>query len=141
MKRIIRYTEDNAPVKPLFLHKEDHTIQSSISSAVMTLAHQVQAAAIVVETASGLTARSVAAHRPNMPIIMVTHDEQVGRQLALIYGGKSYIRPKSEHTSEKITSWLSGAINFEKDDLVVITMGLYPGKVGGTDTIKVRRIS
>ncbi|HIA92009.1 TPA: pyruvate kinase [Candidatus Saccharibacteria bacterium] len=141
MKRIIRYTEDNAPVEPRYLIDEDHSIQSSISSAVMTLAHQVQAAAIVAETASGNTARSLASHRPNMPIIMVTHDQQVANQLALVYGGKSYVRAQSRQVGERMTDWLRKNDILAKDDVVVITSGKYPGEIGGTDTIKVRRLS
>ena len=141
MKRIIRYTEDNAPVEPRYLIEEDSSIQSSISSAVMTLAHQVNAAAIVSETASGNTARSLASHRPSMPIIMVTHDQQVANQLALVYGGKSYVRAQARQAGEKMTDWLQKNNILSKDDIVVITSGKYPGEIGGTDTIKVRRLS
>ena len=140
MRRIIRYTEENAPVKPLFLHDEDHTMQSSISSAVMTLAHQVKAAAIVAETASGSTARSIAAHRPNMPIVMVTHNVAVARQLAMVYGGEAYVRESGERSAEKMTEWLQTQNILTAGDVVVITSGKYPGQVGGTDTIKVRKL-
>lgn len=140
MKRIILYTQANAPLKPLYFHDEDHSIQSSISSAVMTLAHQVDAAAIVSETASGTTARSLATHRPAMPIIMVTHKARVAQQLALVYGGKSYVRRRSKQVGERMTDWLKRNKILKKGDVVVITSGKYPGKIGGTDTMKVRRI-
>lgn len=140
MKRIILYTEKNSPVKPLFFEHTNSTLQSSISSAVMTLAHQVDAVAIVAETASGNTARSIAAHRPTMPIVMVTHNQRVAQQLALTYGGKSYVRPQSRAVGEKMTEWLHKQKILSKDDTVVITSGKYPGEIGGTDTIKVRKI-
>jgi len=140
MEKIVLYTQDNSPLAPLFFHEEDHSVPSAISSAVMTLAHQLDARAIVAETASGQTARSLAAHRPNMPIIMVTDSERVANQLSLVYGGKSYVRPRSQSAAEKMTEWLHTHKLIKKDDLVVITNGKYPGEVGGTDTIRVRKI-
>lgn len=143
MKRIIRYTEENSPVEPVFLLPEDHSVQNALASAVMTLAHQVQAVAIVAETASGSTARALATLRPTMPIIMVTHSPTVANQLAIVYGGKSYVRPKAKKAGgagEKMTTWLKRQKLLQKDDMVIITSGKYPGKIGGTDTIKVRQI-
>jgi len=140
MEKIVLYTQENSPVAPLFFHEEDHSVASSISSAVMTLAHQLEAKAIVAETASGMTARSLAAHRPNMPIIMVTDSERIANQLSLVYGGKAYVRPRSQTAAEKMTEWLHIHKLLKKGDLVVITNGVYPGEVGGTDTIRVRKI-
>jgi pyruvate kinase len=140
MEKIVLYTQENSPVAPLFFHEEDHSVSSAVSSAVMTLAHQVEAKAIVAETASGQTARSLAAHRPAMPIIMITDNQRVANQLSLIYGGKSYVRPRSRSAAEKMTEWLHAHKILKKDDLVVITQGKYPGEIGGTDTIRVRKV-
>jgi pyruvate kinase len=138
MKRIILYTEKNAPLKPLFYNEQDHSVQSAVSSAMITLAHQVNARAIVAETSSGQTARSIAAHRPRMPIFMVTQSPRVAQQLAIVYGGKSFIRPVSKKAATKLTQFLREQKVFKKGDIVVICSGKYPGQVGGTDTVKVR---
>lgn len=140
MKRIILYTQQNSPLVPLFYKAEDHSIQSSISSAVITLAHQVGARAIVAETSSGSTARSISAHRPTMPIFMVTHKERTAQQLAIVYGGKSFVRPAKEKAGIKLTQLLKQHKIFKSGDIVVISSGVHPGEVGGTDTIKVRKI-
>lgn len=141
MKRIILHTQKNAPLKPLFFNDEDNSIQSSISSAMITLAHQVGAKALIAETSSGATARSIATHRPSMPIFMVTPNSRVAQQLAIVYGGKSYIRPDSKTAAAKLTDFLRDQKIFKKDDIVIISKGVHPGKVGGTDTIKVRRVT
>ena len=141
MKRIILHTQKNSPLKPVFYKEEDHSVQSAISSAMITLATQVDAKAIIAETKSGATARSVAAHRPAMPIFMITSVTRVAQQLAIVYGGKSFVRPDSKLASTKLSDFLRGQKVFNKDDIVVICSGKYPGKVGGTDTIKVRRLS
>ena len=140
MKRIVTYTEANSPVKPLFSNPEDNSIQTALSSAVMTLAHRINSKAIVAVTSSGNTARSIAALRPNMPIIMVTEDPHVANQLALVYGGKAYVRKTSADAGERMTDWLKNNKILRRGDMVVMTTGKYPGQIGGTDTIKVRRI-
>ena len=106
----------------------------------MALARQVNAVAIVTETTSGNTARSIATLRPNVPIIMVTSRPMVAQQLALVYGGKTFLREIDSESGEKITAWLRKYKILNKNDIVVITSGMYPGQVGSTDTIKVRRI-
>lgn len=138
MKRGILYTQENSPLTPLFIKHEDNRVQSAISSAVITLAHQVKAKAIVAETHSGATALNIASHRPNMPIIMVTQSPRVAQQLAIVYGGKVFTRSETKGTSQKLTDWLHRQKVFSPGDIIVSASGMYPGKVGGTDTIKVR---
>ena len=140
MKRIILYTQKNSPLVPLFYKAEDTSIQGAISSAVITLAHQVGARAIVAETSSGLTARSISVHRPSMPIFMVTHLARTAQQLAIVYGGKSFVRPAKEKAGIQLTQVLKQHKIFNSGDIVVVSSGMHPGEVGGTDTIKVRRI-
>lgn len=141
MKRIILYTETNAPLRPEFFDSSDDTIVGSISNAVISLADQVGATAIVAETKSGNTARKIASNRPSIPIIMVTSDEKVAQQLAIVYGGKSFVRPDDKKAATKMTDWLKSKRVLKKGDIIIITSGKYPGEIGGTDTIKVRKLA
>jgi pyruvate kinase len=139
MKKVVTYTEKNSPVDVVFHSQpEDRSKQAAICSAIITLANEVHAVAIVTETKSGATAMQVAARRPNRPIIAVTSQTHVGNQLALVYGIKSYVRPDSKHAATKLTDWLSKNDVLHENDVVVTASGQYPGKVGTTDTIKVR---
>lgn len=140
MKKVSLYAETNSPVEPLFINMEDHTQASSIASAAITLAHQLQAKMIVAETASGRTARNIATHRPQMPIIMATTDQKVAQQLAIVYGSKSYCFQDAKEAGAKAIDEQQTRGNLEKEDLVVLTYGEYPGVAGGTDTIKVREV-
>ena len=140
MKRIILYSEENSPVKPLYMNADDHSTQSAISSAVITLAHQVGATAIVAETSSGQTARSIASHRPSMPIFMVTHNQRVAQQLAIVYSSKAYYWKKPRGAGKRLTDWLASETILKKGDIIVRASGRHPGVSGGTDTIKVRII-
>lgn len=143
MKRIIRYTEGHLLETSKSLPTVNNlpaTSQSAISEAVINLATNVNAAAIVTETKSGATARQISKHRPETPIIAVTSDPRVAQQLALVYGTKSYIRPDSKYAATNLTEWLREEKVLKKGDIVVTASGRYPGVVGTTDTIKVRAI-
>ncbi|MGH7195342.1 MAG: pyruvate kinase [Candidatus Saccharimonadales bacterium] len=140
MKRVIKFTEANAPLKAVFPHEynNDHSRQAAISASIINLAENISATAIVAETKSGATALQIAARRPKMPLIAVTSDQIVARQLAIVYGIKSYNRPVDAQAANKLTNWLRQQKILRKGDIVVSASGQYPGVVGTTDTIKVR---
>jgi pyruvate kinase len=139
MKRIILYTQKNNPLTVSFVdNKEDHSKQTSISRAVLSLADSIGAKAIVAETKSGATAQEIAAMRPSITTIAVTSDPRTAQQLCIVYGTKSYVRPVDPLAASKLTDWLRNHKIFNKGDIVVTASGKYPGVVGTTDTIKVR---
>lgn len=140
MKRVILFTQLNNPVSVSYhLVETDHkTRQSAISEAILDLAKNVQAQAIVAETKSGATALQIAARRSKQPLIAVTSDVRVAQQLALVYGIKTYVRPDDKLAAVKLTNWLLKQKVLKKGDMVVTASGQYPGVVGTTDTIKVR---
>lgn len=138
MKRIIMYTQENEPVELYFKDFEVSDRQTAISSAVISLAAQLGAKAVVAETLTGATALQIASHRSQVPLIAVTSDRVTAHQLALVYGTKSYVRPVDKYAANKLTDWLQKAKLFTKGDMIVTASGKYPGVVGTTDTIKVR---
>lgn len=138
MRRVIRYTEVNAPLKAIFPQIEEHTRQSAISSAIIDLAGNVRAKAIVAETRSGATVLQLACRRPDIPLIAVTNDVRVAQQLAIVYSARSYVRPIDKQAASKLTDWLRDNKVLKKGDVLVVASGRYPGVVGTTDTIKVR---
>ena len=139
MKRVILYTQENDPVEKVSLAgPDDQSKQGAISSAIITLAENLQAKAIVAETLSGATALQISSHRSGIPIIAVTSTSTTAQQLALVYGTKSYVRPVDKYAASKLTDWLRHTRLLAKGDMVVTASGKYPGVVGTTDTIKVR---
>lgn len=139
MKRVINYTEQHNPVEVNFLIAEDeHTRQSAISAAVVNLATNIKARAIVAETKSGATAMVISARRSQIPIIAVTNEKRVAQQLSIVYGTKSYVRPPHKLAATKLTNWLKDNKVLKEGDVLVTASGMYPGVVGTTDTIKVR---
>ena len=141
MKRVIRYTEANTPVKPLFTdHTEDNSRQAAISNSIISLAETIHAKAIVTETKSGATALEIAARRSAIPLIAVTDDSRTAQQLSIVYAAKSYVRPVDRFAAQKLTDWLRHEKVLSKGDVVVTASGRQPGVVGTTDTIKVRML-
>lgn len=140
MKRVILYTESHIPVSVKIPEYEDHSKPASISRAVLSLAENVEAKAIVAETKSGATAYQLASRRTQIPVIAVTSDQRTCDQLALAYGVKSYLRPVDAQAASKLTNWLHKNKVLNRGDMVVTCSGQYPGVVGMTDTIKVRVI-
>ena len=144
MKRVVTYAEQHGLINTVFHnpnHKDDSlktTKQEAITSAIITLAEEVRATAIVAETKSGITALKIAARRPQKPIIAITSDQRIANQLTIVYGIKSYVRPDNKLASTKLTNWLEKNKVLKKGDILVTASGLYPGVVGATDTIKVR---
>jgi pyruvate kinase len=141
MKKTVKYAERNRPFIPVFGFETESiepTKQSAICDAIVSLAKDVSAVAIIAETKSGATAIQVSSRRPDEPILAVTSQERVANQLALIYGIKSYTRPDSKYAASKLTDWFHKERILNKGDIVVTASGKYPGVVGSTDTIKVR---
>lgn len=138
MKRVILYTQEHAPIRPIY-HREGITDkQDAMSSAAVTLAQQIGADAIVAETKTGTTAFSIAAHRPTMPIISVTSDEKVAQSLTLLYANKSFYRPDGERAGLDLAKDLREQDFFAPKSKVVLVSGQQPGVPGETDTIQVR---
>jgi pyruvate kinase len=140
MKRIVTYAEHNSPMKKLYEVEHDHDTKTAVASAVLTLAENIRAKAIVAETKSGNTAVHIASQRPEAPVLVVTSEIRVAQQMALVYAVKSYVRPVDAEAAGKLTDWLRDNKLFEKGDMVVTVSGRYPGVTGATDTIKVRAI-
>jgi len=139
MKKVILFTQDNAPVAPIHDLIAKNLQLDAISTAAVTLAEQLKVDAIIAETKSGATASNIAAHRPNLPIISVTSEVKAAQKLALSYANRSYVRPDGAEAGFDLANEL------KKDGLfgdgtakVIIVSGQQPGIIGTTDTIKVR---
>jgi pyruvate kinase len=140
MKKVILYTQDHAPVSPLAgAFVVDEKQRDAISTAAVTLAEQLNVAAIIAETRSGGTAANIAAHRPNLPIISVTSELRSAQQLGLSYANRSYVRPDSAEAGFELALELKKQGFFGPEPAtVIIVSGNQPGVIGLTDTIKVR---
>lgn len=144
MKKVILFTQNHSRVAAV--NRDNGTLESiytAISSAAARLAENIDADVIVCQTASGVTATTMAAERPNLPIVTVTSNERVANQLALIYANSAFVRPYSEEFGYDLACELKKVGYLQlKDGIKDLTAVIVSGdkdKVG-TDTIKVRKI-
>ncbi len=141
MKRIILTTEQYMrEVKELGrergLTAADDT-QDALSLAAVMLARHVGAKLILAETASGDTARAVAATRPDMAIIMASFSERVCNQLAIVWGSKPFKVRKTRYVSANVLKKLRERRAIKAGDQVVAVFGTHAGRSGATDTVRI----
>ncbi len=145
MKKVILYTQNHSRIAPILKDPigEKSEVYDAISSATARLAETINADVIVCQTASGVTARTMAAQRPNLPIVSVTPNPRVANQLALCYANSAFVRPYAEDFGYDLAVELkaSGYIQTEQGakDLTAVIVSGDRDKVG-TDTIKIRKI-
>lgn len=115
-------------------------ISGVISRATCNAANELQASAIVSSTQSGATAKRLSQCRPECPIIAVTPDETVAKQLAFSWGVYSIVSDRLESTDEMMDKSVEIAKEngfVQNGDTVVIAAGVPVGEVGATNLMKV----
>ncbi|WP_017327972.1 pyruvate kinase [Synechococcus sp. PCC 7336] len=118
-------------------------IPDAISRSVGKIAQQLEAAAIMSLTKSGATARNVSKFRPRTPILAITPQVTVARQLQLVWGVHPLVLADLASTSQTFEVALNTAQEqnmLQDGDLVVMTAGTIQGFSGSTDLIKVEMV-
>jgi pyruvate kinase len=120
------------------------SVPDAISQAVGQIARQLDAAAILTLTKTGSTARNVSKFRPPIPILAITPQVDVARQLQLVWG----VQPLMVLSLPSARQNFEAALNLAQErklvtagDLVVMTAGTLQGVAGSTDLIKVEFVS
>jgi pyruvate kinase len=143
MDRIVRAVEPSlGPRHELARAAEESfpTVGEAMSNAACDIAEVLGAVAILVPTYSGRTASAVACHRPQRPIVAVTHKRYAVQQLALEWG---VIPSEIEECVDVEDLWArtldaaraTGLV--QPGDRVVITAGTAVNVPGTTNVIKV----
>ena len=96
MDSVIRFSQDNWPVNPLFEREGSDERRDAIAESAAKLAEQVEADAIVVETTTGKMARNIAVRRPNITIIAVAPTERVANQMGLLFATRAFVGAHGE---------------------------------------------
>ena len=145
MKKVILYTQNHSRVAPIMQSPigEKSEIYDAISESTARLAEKIDADVIICQTASGVTATTMAAERPNLPIVSVTSNKRVANQLALVFANSAFVRSYSPEFGYDLAIELkeSGYLQTkegEKDLTAVIVSG--DKNKFGTDTIRIRKI-
>ena len=145
MDRIARRTEEDIDYKYRFYqHQKDaNSITEAITHAACTVAHDINAKAIIAMTLSGSTCTLVSQYKPQTTIIGCGTDEKVLRQLNLNFGVIPLLVEECSDTDEMIDKAIDNAKKngiLVSGDEVVVTAGVPLGKPGFTNMLKVIRV-
>jgi pyruvate kinase len=106
-------------------------------------AKMANAAAIVVFTASGSSARLVARFRPPVPIFAFTPSQAVARALSIVYGIRPVIAPDATSTDEMLEQMDRMLLEHgwvKPRESVVFVAGQPIGRPGTTNLMKLHRV-
>ena len=142
MAKIAEETEKGLEYRVAVSQAKSHipAIAGVISRAASNAANELEAAAVITSTQTGATAKRISQCRPECPIIAVTPDEIVARQLAFSWGVYPIVANKMSSTDEMLEKSVEIAKenNFVKEgDTVVLAAGVPVDKVGTTNLLKI----
>jgi pyruvate kinase len=134
----INYSEEYAG-----LHTNTNkNITNAISFAAVATATDLGAACIVAITDTGFASRMVCRYRPSFPVLAVTADETVCRQLNLVWGTKPMLSEKpfeGDNEVFDVAEEMATRSGLVKDGETIIAIAGVPiGVAGTTNTLKVR---
>ena len=149
MTRIIKEVETH-PINPLpdVIRIAPHSeagvrTEVAIAAATVAAARMINAPCVVVFTKSGFSARIIAAHRPHVPLVVLTDIERTFRQLALVWGVIPVLVPHSDMYAEMVDHALEAVVRLgiaKKGDRIIVTAGVPFDVPGSTNMMKVELV-
>ncbi len=144
MARIIRHVEEEAldRLPPLPPDPPGSTARAMTRAAV-GVGNAVEATHIIAFTETGSTARLIARHRPDIPLLAFTPNVEVRSKLAVVWGVETFLAPSVNHTDDMVqqvdTALLANG-RVRHGERVVIVAGVPPGVPGTTNGMRVHKI-
>lgn len=120
-----------------------YTPPAAIARATKTIADEIGARVIITPTTSGSTPMLIAASRPDQPILAVGSDEEVLRQLTIVWGVATVLAPEATSTDALFAACRKAALDSglaEKGARAVVTAGVPIGRSGSTNMLKIMEV-
>jgi pyruvate kinase len=143
MNRILERTEGDPSYRKL-MHavapRGDATTTDAIGAAIRTITGLLPVAATVTYTTSGATALCVARERPESPILSLTPNQTVARQLALTWGVSSVEVDDAKDVEDMIGKAIAAADSTGFDDHarpILVAAGMPFGTPGSTNLLRI----
>ena len=142
MKRIIVNSEAHIAKHPQdgpALLDVEPSVYHAVAHSSVKLAEDIDAAALVVFTATGNTAIRVARERPRRPFIVMTPNPDVQRKLTILWGVQSYLQEETDYetaVSEAKQLVLDQKIGGMGQKIIVVA-GIPFGQSGSTNSLRV----
>jgi pyruvate kinase len=142
MHRICVEAEHIAAAQPL-VDLPPQSVGDAVCQAAVTLAQEVQAAAIVAFTRSGRTAMALSSLQPGVPVIALCDSQAMARRLCLWRGVMPLLvnaARNNESPVERIERELSHRNFLPRGSRVVIVGAAPGGRAGRTNFIRLLRL-
>ncbi len=117
--------------------------EEAIAAATTAAVRMLGTPVVIVFTKTGFTARIVASHRPDVPILALTDVPRTYRQLALVWGVIPELVPHCESYEEMARLAHSAVVRrglAAEGDRVIVTAGVPFDTAGKTNLLKVETI-
>ncbi|MBW1615712.1 MAG: pyruvate kinase [Deltaproteobacteria bacterium] len=140
MSEIAIETEKNVIPKKIKINKND--ISENLSSAAAKLAKKLPVKKIICMTRSGYTAKNIVKHRVNKPVIAITSNLQIQKQLMLCYSIEpfAYSGNMEKYSIIAIVKQLLEDKIVEKKGYILFTTGRHSKESKRTTTIEVHEV-
>jgi len=128
-------------VEGIFCQNEARAITHAANAVVKTLN---DVACIATFSVSGRTTLVMAQERPAYPIMSISPDEKIARQLNLVWGVRTFIDKKVFDSFDNIEAVSKGFARIsglaEKGQFIVVTAGYPFGKAGLTNVLHIIKV-
>lgn len=142
MSSIALAVESDSTAAPDLVHIP-RTKRGVISYSAREIGERLGAKALVAVTSTGDTVRRLARLHSPLPLIAITGDPKIRRQLSLTWGAQTFLTDRINDTAEVVKAtdeMLLPLEGYNKDDVIVLVAGNVPGVEGSTNFILVHRI-
>jgi pyruvate kinase len=118
-------------------------VTRSLTRVAASVAEELGCKLIVAFTESGITARLLSLHRPRVPVVAITHEDRVYRQLALSWGVVPVKSEFVENTDDLLAAGeerLKARGFVEKGDTILMLSGHSPA-AAATNMLRVHTVT
>ncbi len=149
MSKIAAVTEKNRIHRPVLEDTQGRvykaglraiSIEDVISSSLVDALRMLDIRFILTPTHSGSTPRLVSRFKPGCWIISFSDSLSVCNFLSLSYGVYPVLMERRGNILDGVIQFIKNNGLAKKGDKVILTEGLLPGRVGGTDTFRIIRV-
>ncbi|MCK4833322.1 MAG: pyruvate kinase, partial [Gammaproteobacteria bacterium] len=116
-----------------------NVVTQAVAQASVSMASNLNAAAIISLTESGFTSRLISKFRPDSPILAVTSSRRVARKLSMNWGVMPVLydgAPDDDDRIEFAINEIKQMVNADSGDILIITAG-HQQCSGGTDLVRI----
>ncbi len=144
MARIVEHVETEALDKlPVLAYESMGSTARATTRAAVDIGRGVSAKYLIAFTETGASARMLARHRPEIPMLAFTNNAYVRSVLSVVWGVETFLVPPVRHTDDmvqQVDTALLALGRVQPGDKVIIIAGVPPGVPGTTNGLRVHMI-